>query len=286
LQMPCVESGRPEFLEVNGHLFAYVTGILRPQKDRVEYIKYGFEKIGPGKWSKAFECAPGVFWHPRKWHDQYFAAAYATADPKVAVKLFSSPDGRSWKPFSTICEASTQANETDLWTEGEQLIAYSRAGEGSNDEMLISTYVPSQNSWETVSSGRIIQAPYVFNVGERLMVCGRYCSQSDDRFRELMKDWQKFNSGNAIEREKVDPARIEEYHHGMRTGMFMMDGTKPRLLVEFLSAGDCSYTGVVQYGEEYVISDYSMHEYYPEIRRPGDWATSCDIYVYRVRFGQ
>ena len=286
LQMPCAESGRPEFLKINGHLFAYVTGILRPQKGRVEYIKYGFEKIGLGKWSKAFECAPGVFWHPKKWQDQYIAAAYATMDPKVAVKLFSSPDGRNWEPFSTICEAATEANETDLWTEGGQLIAYSRAEAGSNYEMLISTYVPSENRWETVSSGRIIQAPTLFKTGERLMVMGRYCAPGDDRWRGLMKDWGKFNSGNPIEVEKVDRSLIEEYHHGLRTGMFIMDGTKPRLVMEFLSAGDCSYTGVVQYGEEYVISDYSMHEYYPKIHRSGDWATPSDIYVYRVRFGQ
>ena len=284
LKLPCVEGGRPEFLEVNGTLFAYVTGILRPQKGKTEYIKYGFEKIGPGKWSKAFACAPGVFWHPRKWGDQYFAAAYATADPKVAVKLFSSSDGRNWKPFSTICEAATEANETDLWTEGDKLIAYSRAEAGSNYEMLISTYVSSENRWETVSSGRIIQAPTLFKAGERLMVMGRYCAPGDARWRELMKDWGKFNSGNPIEVEKVDRSRIEEYHHGLRTGMFMIDGTKPRLVVELLSAGDCSYTGVVQYGGEYVISDYSMHEYYPKIRRSGDWATPSDIYMWRIRF--
>ena len=99
-----------------------------------------------------------------------------------------------------------------------------------------------------------------------------------------MKDWGKFNSGNPIEVEKVDRSRIEEYHHGLRTGMFMIDGTKPRLVVELLSAGDCSYTGVVQYGGEYVISDYSMHEYYPKIRRSGDWATPSDIYMWRIRF--
>jgi len=44
-------------------------------------------------------------------------------------------------------------------------------------------------------------------------------------------------------------------------------------------------TGVVPYGDEYVISDYSMHEYYPEIRCPGDWNTPNDIYVSRIRFG-
>jgi len=286
LQMPCVQGGQPEFLEVNGHLFAYSTGVLRPQKGQVEYMKYGFERIGSGKWSKAFACAAGVFWHPRKWCDQYFAAAYATSDPKVAVKLFSSPDGRNWEPFSTICEAATDANETDLWTEGEQLIAYSRAGKGSNNEMLISTYFPSENRWETVSSGRTIQAPFVFKVGDRMMITGRYCSQSDEGFRDLKKDWNAFNSGDDAEMDKADPARVEAYHHGLRTGIFVIDGTRPRLVMELLSAGDSSYPGVVEYGDEYVISDYSMHEYYPEIKRPGDWNTPCDIYVSRVRFEQ
>ncbi len=65
-----------------------------------------------------------------------------------------------------------------------------------------------------------------------------------------------------------------------------MDGTRPRLLMELLSAGDCSYTGVVEYGDEYLISDYSMHEYYQLIDRPGDWNTPSDIYMWKIRFGQ
>ena len=127
------------------------------------------------------------------------------------------------------------------------------------------------------------------------MIMGRYCSQSDERFRELYADWRKFNDyvqqpdeegyQTVAEATGVDPARIEEYHHGLRTGIFVMDGARPRLVMELLSAGDSSYTGVVQYGDETVISDYSMHEYYPEIKRPGDWETPCDIYLSRIRFG-
>jgi len=86
--------------------------------------------------------------------------------------------------------------------------------------------------------------------------------------------------------DKADPARVEEYHHGLRTGIFVIDGTRPRLVMELLSAGDSSYPGVVEYGNEYVISDYSMHEYYPVIRKPGDWETAVDIYISRIRFGQ
>ncbi|MBE9509383.1 MAG: hypothetical protein IMY71_00780, partial [Bacteroidetes bacterium] len=114
----------------------------------------------------------------------------------------------------------------------------------------------------------------------------RYMSQTDDRFRELMKDWRNFTSGIESKEEKADIARVVEYHHGLRTGLFLIDGNKPRLLMEFLSAGDCSYTGVVQYGDEYLISDYSMHEYYPEIKRPGDWNTPSDIYISRIRFAE
>ena len=100
----------------------------------------------------------------------------------------------------------------------------------------------------------------------------------------MRRDWNAFTSGKNAETVKANPARVEAYHHGLRTGVFMIDGVKPRLLMELLSAGDSSYPGAVQYGDEYLISDYSMHEYYPVIRQPGDWQTPCDIYLSRVRF--
>ena len=65
------------------------------------------------------------------------------------------------------------------------------------------------------------------------------------------KDWRYFTSGKPTEEEKADKSRVEEYHHGLRTGLFLMDGTRPRLLMELLSASDCSYTGVVEYGDEF-----------------------------------
>ena len=102
----------------------------------------------------------------------------------------------------------------------------------------------------------------------------------------MRKDWNAFTSGDDAEMGKADPVRVEAYHHGLRTGIFMIDGTRPRLVMELLSAGDSSYSGVVEYGDEYFISDYSMHEYYPVIRKPGDWKTPSDIYVSRIRFGQ
>ncbi|OPX32632.1 MAG: hypothetical protein B1H40_02145 [Candidatus Latescibacteria bacterium 4484_181] len=212
-------------------------------------------------------------------------ATYAWPEKDAAVKLLSSPDGRTWKVLSNILPYETGGNETDLFVQNDKLMAFSRAGKGSNDEMLISTYIPSENRWETVSSGRIIQAPYVFKAGERIMLSGRYCSQSDERFRELQEDWRKFTQGTAFEVAQIDQTRVEEFHHGLRTGIFLIEDTRPRLIMELLSAGDSSYTGVVQYGNEYVVSDYSMHEYYPEIKRPGDWNTPCDIYLSRIRFG-
>jgi len=182
-------------------------------------------------------------------------ATYAWPEKDAAVKLLSSPDGRTWKVLSNILPYETGGNETDLFVQNDKLMAFSRAGKGSNDEMLISTYIPSENRWETVSSGRIIQAPYVFKAGERIMLSGRYCSQSDERFRELQEDWRKFTQGTAFEVAQIDPTRVEEFHHGLRTGIFVMDGARPRLVMELLSAGDSSYTGVVQYGNEYVVSD-------------------------------
>ncbi|HDG98310.1 MAG TPA: hypothetical protein ENG73_09110 [Desulfobacterales bacterium] len=141
-------------------------------------------------------------------------------------------DGRHWERTSTILDYGIDGNETELLVENDTLMAFSRTEAGGNHEMYISSYVPRKNRWESLSSGRIIQAPCVFKAGNRIMIMGRYCLQ-----------------------------------------------------MELLSAGDSSYTGVVQYGNEYVISDYSMHEYYPEIKRPGDWNTPCDIYLSRIRFG-
>ena len=273
-------TGRPEFLEVDGRLFVYQALV----DDRHNIQMYGAERLGPGRWSQAFECARCCFWHPRKWRDQYVVAPHVWPDKDAAVKLLSSPDGRTWKEVSNILPYETEGNETDLFVENDTLMAFSRAEGGSDFKMLISTYIPSENRWETVSSGRTIQAPCVFKAGERTMVIGRYCAPSDERFRELGKDWFKFTQGTAAESAGVDPARVEEYHHGLRTGIFVMDGTRPRLVMELLSAGDSSYTGVVPYGDEFIISDYSMHECYPEIKRPGDWETPSDIYISRVRF--
>ncbi|MEA3477028.1 MAG: hypothetical protein U9R60_02525, partial [Bacteroidota bacterium] len=264
-------------------------------------VVYGFEKLGKGRWSEPVNCTSYIFWRPRKWQDKYVVAGYEwNIDDQqkwnFRVVLHQSSNGLDWEKISTIVDYGTDANETDLFVENDKLMAYSRTEESGNNEMLVSTYIPIENRWETVSSGRIIHAPCVFQANKSKFIIGRYCSQSDDRFRELQVDWKKFTryGKNPVEEgyqtvaeaTGVDPARIEEYHHGLHTGVFMMDGTRPRLVMELLSAGDSSYSGVVEYGDEYVISDYSMHEYYPVIRKSRDWETPSDIYVSRIRFGE
>ncbi len=290
----------PKFLQVEDRLLVYaISWPDARQAERVSAV-FGFERLNTGRWSEPFKCASHIFWRPRRWRNGVAVAGYgwkfeAEGDRHFSASLLQSPDGRHWEKTSTILDYETDANETELFVENDTLMAFSRTEEGGNHEMYISTYLPSENRWESVSSGRMIQAPCVFKAGERTIVMGRYCSQSDERFRELYADWQKFTNyvqqpdeegvQTVAEATGVDPARIEEYHHGLRTGIFVLDGTRPRLVMELLSAGDSSYTGVVPYGDEYVISDYSMHEYYPEIKRPRDWETPCDIYVSRIRFG-
>ena len=280
------DSRDPKFMQTyDGRLIVYSEcTLVYKEPNSPHLVTYGFEQLDHGKWSEPFECASCFFWRPKKWRDQYVVAPYAWPDKDAAVKLLSSKDGRTWKEISNILPVETSANETDLLVENDKLTAFSRAEKGSNSKMLISTYFPDDNRWETVSSGRIIHAPNVFKVGEKLMISGRYMSYSDKQFLELQKDWRNFTSGDSTQEGKADIQRVEMYHHGLRTGLFLMDGNRPRLVMEFLSAGDCSYTGVVKYGDEYLISDYSMHEYYPVIRRPGDWNTPSDIYVSRICF--
>jgi lysophospholipase L1-like esterase len=295
-----IDTRDPKFLQVDDRLLLYaISWPDARQPERVSVV-FGFERLDTGRWSEPFRCASHIFWRPRRWRDGFAVANYgwkfdADKTRHFSASLLQSPDGRRWQKASTILGYETDGNETDLFVENDTLMAFSRTEAGGNYEMHISTYLPSENRWESVSSGRLIQAPCVFKAGERTMIMGRYCSQSDERFRELYADWQKFcyyvqkpdeeGVRTVAEYAGVDPARIEEYHHGLRTGIFVMDGTRPRLVMELLSAGDSSYTGVVQYGDEFVISDYSMHEYYPEIKRPRDWETPCDIYVSRIRFG-
>jgi lysophospholipase L1-like esterase len=288
LQLKGAEIRDPKFLQVDNRLVLYTPSgrVPRPPSSEDVLTTYGFERLGPGRWSEPFECGHCFFWRPRKWQGRYIVAPYVWPERDAAVKLLSSPDGRTWKIISTICDVASGACEADLWIEGDQLTAFSRADPKEGDRyMLVSRFIEPENRWETVSSGRIIQAPCVFEAGEMIMVSGRYCSHSDKRFKELQDDTRTFCQGTPEEAAKVDPARVEEYHHGLRTGVFVMDGTRPRLAMELLSAGDSSYTGAVQYGDETVISDYSMYEYYPEIKRPEDWRTPCDIYVSRIRFG-
>ncbi len=285
-----IESRDPKFLQVENRLMLYGPCWPVEQKSDTYWVSYGFERLNTGKWSDPFRCSPYVFWRLKKWRDQYVVAGFDrqyNEDSKqwhYGVKLLNSPDGHTWEATSTILDYETDGNETDLLIDGDKLMAYARCGDGSDQEMLIATYITEENRWESVATGRTIQAPCVFKVKGKTMITGRYCSQSDEGFRDLRRDWNAFTSGKNAEMVNADPARVEAYHHGLRTGIFIMDGTRPRLLMELLSAGDSSYPGVVQYGNEYLISDYSMHEYYPEIKRPGDWQTPCDIYLSRIRF--
>jgi len=295
LKVPGFDNRDPKFLQVGRQLMLYAPCVTLSKPDCV--VTYGFEKIGRGKWSKPFKCSPGVFWRPRKWRDQYVVAVYGWPDKTAAVKLLSSKDGYTWKVTSNILPYETGGNETDLFVENDKLIAFSRTDPLVENEklisspgpdikdihnMLISTYISSKKHWKTVSSGRIIQAPCLFKTRKRIMVIGRYMSQSDKEWRKLREDWTKF-AKHTPGWDDVDPARIEEYHQGLRTGIFLMDGVRPRLVMELLSGGDNGYAGVIQYGEEYVISNYSMHEHYRAIHHLADLHMPADIYISGIR---
>ena len=295
-----VETRDPKFLQVEDRLFVYPICHAFPESGHIAE-HYGFERIEEGNWGEPFMCAPRVLWRPKKWGDKYVAAGYEWKFDEqqkryFRVGLYQSQDGREWEKVSTIIDYGKGANETEFCVENDKLMAYSRTQEGGNNEMHVSTYFPDENRWETVSTGRLVHGPCIFQVKDRTFITGRYCSQGDDRFRELQGDWKKFTNyvqqsdeegyKTVAEAAGIDPARIEEYHHGLRTGILFIDGTRLRLVMELLSAGDSSYPGVVEYGDEYVISDYSMHEYYPVIRKPGDWESPSDIYISRVKFGK
>ena len=114
-------------------------------------------------------------------------------------------------------------------------MAFSRHDPPDGDHyMQISTFIEEENRWETVSSGRLIQAPCVFEAKGSLFVVGRTCAYPHEEFTALTKLYSEFSQGNT----KIDPALIEKYHHGLRTGIFVLDGFRARQVAELLSAGD------------------------------------------------
>lgn len=161
-----VETRDPKFLQVENRLLVYPICHDFSDSGRVTE-HYGFERIGPGKWSEPFKCAPCVLWRPKKWQDKFVAAGYEWKFDEQQKRhfralLYQSQNGRDWEKVSIIADYETDANETELLVEKNTLIAFSRAA--SNLDMLISTYFPEENRWETVSSGRIIHAPCVLVV--------------------------------------------------------------------------------------------------------------------------
>ncbi|MCD6519588.1 MAG: hypothetical protein J7M05_06670 [Anaerolineae bacterium] len=281
LQVPGVEhSADPKFLTVDGHgLFVYTPCLIR-EGGKPRSVTYGFRRLSPGQWSCPFKVSKCVFWRPKKWRNLFVVAPYHWPEEDASVKLLGSPDGYHWRELGIIHRKDAYNNETDLWVEGDRLMAFSRHDPPDGDHyMQISTFIEEENRWETVSSGRLIQAPCVFEAKGSLFVVGRTCAYPHEEFTALTKLYSEFSQGNT----KIDPALIEKYHHGLRTGIFVLDGFRARQVAELLSAGDSSYPGVVRYGEEYLISDYSMHEYYPPILKPGDWTTPADIYISRIR---
>jgi lysophospholipase L1-like esterase len=268
-----------------GHLLVYAVAIERKAPALpASCMTYASERLAPGKWSAPFECAPGLLWRLTKWRGQYMnAACDLPGEHEGRVVLYSSPDGRRWQVASVICGRENYNNETDLWAEGDKLMAFARHDppEGGH-QMQVFTFIESENRWEMASSGRIVQAPCVFKAGERLFVAGRTTAYPEDQFDILGREFSKVGQN----KPDGDRAAAEKYHHGLRTGIFVMDGTRARQVAELLSAGDSSYCGAVQYGCDHLISDYSMHEYYRPVKDGTSWITPCDIYVSRIRFGK
>ena len=281
LQVPNLDNRDPKFLVANGKLILYAP-CTRPRTadTPISTTTYGFERLSRGQWGEPFECTECFFWRPKSWRGRYVVAPYVWPQRDAAVKLLASADGRRWEEESVICPYDSYNNETDLWTEGDELVAFSRHDPPEGDHsMQVSTFLESESRWETVSSGRIVQAPCVFESSGRLFVTGRTCAYPHDQFDLLGREFSKVGQGQP----DGDLALAEKYHHGLRTGIFVMDHTRARQVAELLSAGDSSYPGVVRYGEEYLISDYSMHEYYRPIRSGESWKTPSDIYVWRMR---
>ena len=193
--------------------------------------------IGPDGWS---------FWRIRESDGIYYSAAYADGD--LAVKLFASPDGRTWSERATIYDVAVDTpSETELVFGADQSVTALVRVDGTDDELL-------------GSMGRLRTEICVARPPYTSFACPReLADQRLDGPVAFVHDGRTF----VIARK-----HFLEVANRKRTALFELaqDGIVEH--GEFPSTGDTSYAGVVPIaGDRFLVSYYSSN-----LHLDGPWA--------------
>ena len=216
----------PKFYTNNQTLFLLTQSWspkLRIHKTFIFYTKDGINWEGP------YDGGEYVYWRPKYFAGRFYVAAYKSwRVEKWRVDLLSSKDGVNWEFVSTII-VGDKANETELLFQDDELYAFTRK-EGGDRTLVISKSNHPFKKWEHYATDIILHSPAALKVHNKIFVSGRYCI--------------KLNNGILY-----------------KTGLFMLDGDKLRLIYDLPSYGDNAYPGMRLINERtLVMSYYSGHE--------------------------
>ncbi|MCD6563668.1 MAG: hypothetical protein J7K23_07150 [Thermoproteales archaeon] len=230
----------PKFLVLNDRLFIYTQSwspIKRIHETFVFYTDDG------NKWYGPYDCGEQVFWRPRVYEGKAYVIAYHPVESgkwrrdeegERQIDLLVSSDGLHWEKVTTIYTGE-YVNETDILFIGNEAIALARIEKDPRKPLLLKSRHPFRE-WSINRLNTVLQGPLLMEYRGKIFAIGRmYTGRGGKVFLP-------------------DHAR---------TGIFLLEENKLKLLMELPSAGDTSYPGVVKLKNgKIAISYYSSHERY------------------------
>ncbi len=231
----------PKFAVIGGQLFIYA---LKNVDFAAEPYATVFSSSADGKTWSPFETVQPegwLFWRPKTLDQRtWYVPAYWHEHGKSA--LLSSTDGKQWNIVSQIYEGDRN-DETDVeFQPGGSLISTARL-EFSDDYLgdqrgatLLSTSVAPYTQWVTHTKSLVtrLDGPALFSYNGNTYAVGRYQP-------ELA--WPFAQQGSILSRK--------------RTALFQVKPDGLIYLTDLPSAGDTSYAGVVQRGEDLYVDYYT-----------------------------
>lgn len=244
----------PKIVGFKGRLFLYIAS-TKPSSPPPEPYEFGkavkervtfcFHSDDGENWEGPVKCGDGIFWRPLRLGDRMQVVRYIRrgkyGDPNSwQIDLMESEDGLKWRLLKTLYKGD-KANETALVRVDKHLFAFARRR--WNMRMLKLEQIDSEeNQWRHMPLDRIIQGPDAVEVDGRIIVMGRFFTVEGEEGWE--EDFREMNKYDVV-----------------RTGCFLIEEDKAKLIFEFPSGGDCSYPGILKEGETLNVSYYSGHPY-------------------------
>jgi len=234
----------PKFANITGKLYIYVLpneGIIAAPAFTLYTVSSDGTTWSP--WQKLNGVEDGwLFWRPKQHpNGTWFCPAYWNEHGRSA--LFRSNDGVNWSFVSMIYTGETNDETAIEFLHDERIICTARL-EGFSDinplgdataSTLISVAKAPYTSWnQTKSYTTRMDGPYIFSYNNNTYVAGRYEPEAKGSFSQLGSFFCK-----------------------KRTSLYKLEEDELIYLSDLPSAGDTSYTGVVQKDGYVYISYYT-----------------------------